>query len=88
MAAHPIQHEFDRVFAAIEEANPGYGYSQLESMLNAFLYSQLSKFRHRKNNPQDYTGINYDPEGKLKIPDEEPIDDKDIIFFSSRIEAC
>ena len=88
MAADPIQHEFDRVFEAIKEDHPDYGYSQLESILNAFLSSQLSKFRHRKNNPQDYTGIVYDPEGKLKIPDEEPIDDKDVIFFSSRIEAC
>jgi hypothetical protein len=88
MASHPIQHEFDRVFAAIKEEYPDYGYSQLESILNAFLSIQLSKFRHRKNNPHDYTGINYDPEGKLKIPDEDPIDDKDVIFFSSRIEAC
>jgi hypothetical protein len=88
MASHPIQHEFDRVFAAIKEEYPDYGYSQLESILNAFLSSQLSKFRHRKNNPDEYTGIHYDPEGKLKIQEEEPVEKKDVIFFSSRIHAC
>ena len=88
MAADPIQHEFDRVFEAIKKEYPEFTYFQQESRLNAFLSSQLSKFRHRVNNPDQYTGIEYDPEGKLKIPDEEPIDEKDIIFFSSRIHAC
>ena len=88
MAADSIQHEFDRVFEVIKRDHPNYSYFQQEAILNAFLSSQLSKFRHRRNNPQDYTGIEYDPEGKLKIPDEEPIDEEDIIFFSSRIEAC
>jgi len=88
MAADPIQHEFDRVFEAIKEEFPDFTYFQQEARLNAFLSSQLSKFRHRKNNPQDYTGIVYDPKGKLKIPDEEPIDEKDVVFFSSRIVAC
>ena len=88
MAADPIQNEFDRVFEVIKEEHPNYSYFQQEAILNAFLSSQLSKFRHRKNNPQDYTEIVYHPEGKLKIPDEEPINDKDVIFFSSKIEAC
>jgi alpha-L-fucosidase len=88
MAVDPIQYEFDRVFESIKEDHPEYSYFQQEAILNSFLSSQMSKFRHRKNNPQDYTGIIYDPEGKLKIPDEEPIDEKDVVFFSSRIEAC
>ena len=84
----PIQHEFDRIFDRIKEEYPQYSYFQLESMLNSHLSSQLSKFRHRKNNPDDYTGIHYDPEGKLKIQEEEPVEEKDVIFFSSQIEAC
>ena len=88
MAADPIQHEFDRVFEAIKEAYPDYTYFQQESRLNAFLSVQLSKFRHRVNNPEQYTGIEYDPEGKLKVQEEEPIEEKDVIFFSSQIVAC
>ena len=88
MAADPIQHELDRVFESIKEAYPNYTYFQLESRLNAFLSSQMSKFRHRVNNPEQYTGIEYDPEGKLKVQDEEPIEEKDVIFFSSQIVAC
>ena len=88
MAADPIQHELDRVFEAIKEAYPDYTYFQLESRLNAFLSSQMSKFRHRVNNPEQYTGIEYDPEGKLKVQEEEPIEEKDVIFFSSQIVAC
>ena len=88
MAADPIQHELDRVFKAIKEAYPDYSYFQLESRLNAFLSSQMSKFRHRVNNPEQYTGIEYDPEGKLKVQEEEPIEEKDVIFFSSQIVAC
>ena len=84
----PIQHEFDKIFEEIKKEYPDFTYFQQEARLNAYLSSQLSKFRHRKNNPQDYTGIDYDPNGKLKIPDEEPIDEKDVIFFSSRIVAC
>jgi hypothetical protein len=84
----PIQYEFDRMFKRIKELHPKFTYFQLESVLNAHLSSQLSKFRHRMNNPDDYTGINYDPEGKLKIREEEPIDEKDVIFFSSKIVAC
>ena len=84
----PIQHEFDRIFEEIKKEYPDFSYFQQEARLNAYLSSQLSKFRHRQNNPQDYTGIDYDPKGKLKIPDEEPIDEKDVIFFSSRIVAC
>ena len=84
----PIQHEFDRVFEEIKKEFPDFTYFQQESRLNAYLSSQLSKFRHRKHNPQDYTGIVYDPKGKLKIPDEKPIDEKDVVFFSSRIVAC
>ena len=88
MAADPIQHEFDRVFAAIKEAYPDHSYFQQESKLNAFLSSQLSKFRHRVNNPDQYTGIEYDPEGKLKVKEEEPVEEKDVIFFSSQIVCC
>ena len=50
MAADPIQHEFDRVFEAIKEAYPDYSYFQQEARLNAFLSSQMSKFRHRIKN--------------------------------------
>ena len=88
MAADPIQHELDRVFETIKEAYPDYTYFQLESRLNAFLSSQMSKFRHRVNNPEQYTGIEYDPEGKLKVQEEEPIEEEDVIFFSSQIVAC
>jgi len=84
----PIQNEFDRMFEIIKKEHPGFTYFQHEAVLNAYLSSQMSKFRHRKNNPDDYTGLEYDPGGKLKIPDEEPIDDKDVIFFSSQIVAC
>ena len=84
----PIQHEFDRIFKRIKEMHPNFTYFQLESVLNSYLSSQLSKFRHRMNNLDDYTGIEYDPEGKLKIKEEEPIDEKDVIFFSSQIVAC
>ena len=63
--------------------------SQLqEAKLNAFLSSQLSKFRHRVNNPDQYTGIEYDPEGKLKVQEEDTTDKQDVIFFSSQIVAC
>ena len=88
MAADPIQHEFDRVFEAIKKEYPDFTYFQQESRLNAFLSSQLSKFRHRVNNPDQYTGIEYDPEGKLRLQEEDPIDEKDVIFFSSQIVAC
>jgi len=84
----PIQHEFDRVFDRLSKEHPEFTYFQVEARLNAYLSSQISKFRHRRNNPKDYTGIVYDPEGRLKIPDEEPIDEKDVIFFSSQIVAC
>ena len=88
MAADPIQHELDRVFEAIKEAYPDYSYFQQESKLNAFLSSQMSKFRHRVNKPDQYTGIEYDPEGKLKVKEEESVDEKDVVFFSSQIVAC
>lgn len=87
MAADPIQYELDRIYKSLEEYYPDFCYSQLESRLNAYLSSQMSKFRHRKNNPDQYTGIEYDPEGKLKIK-EESVEEKDVIFFSSLIEAC
>ena len=87
--ADQIQHEFDRVFNELKKHYPDYTYFQLESRLNAFLSSQMSKFRHRINNPDQYTGIEYDPEGKLKIQEEEPVDwEKGVEFFSSLIEAC
>ena len=88
MKSDPIQHEFDRIFKRIKELYPDFTYFQLESVLNSYLSSQLSKFRHRMNNLDDYTGIEYDPAGKLKIKEEEQIDEKDVIFFSSQIVAC
>ena len=73
MASDPIQHEFDRIFTAIKEEFPDFSYFQQEARLNAFLSSQLSKFRHRVNNPEQYTGIEYDPEGKLRVQEEGPV---------------
>jgi len=84
----PIQNAFDRMFKIIKKEHPNFSYFQHEAVLNAYLSSQMSKFRHRKNNPDDYTGIYYDPEGKLRVEDEDPIDEKDIVFFSSRIPNC
>ena len=84
----PIQNTFDRMFEIIKKEHPNFSYFQHEAVLNAYLSSQMSKFRHRKNNPDDYTGIHYDPEGKLRVEDEDPIDEKDIVFFSSRIPNC
>jgi len=84
----PIQNAFDRMFEIIKKEHPNFTYFQHEAVLNAYLSSQMSKFRHRKNNPDDYTGIYYDPEGKLRVEDEDPIDEKDIVFFSSRIPNC
>ena len=84
----PIQNEFDRMFEIIKKEHPDFTYFQHEAVLNAYLSSQMSKFRHRKNNPDDYTGIHYDPEGKLRVQEEEPVDEKDVIFFSSLIQAC
>ena len=86
--ADPIQYEFDRMFKKIKELHPNFTYFQLESRLSAHISSQLSKFRHRMNNPGDYTGVDYDPEGKLKVQEEEPVDEKEVIFFSSKIVAC
>ena len=87
--ADQIQHEFDRIFNELKKHYPDYTYFQLESRLNAFLSSQMSKFRHRINNPDQYTGIEYDPEGKLIVQEEEPIDlEEGVEFFSSLIEAC
>ena len=83
-----IQHEFDRVFEEIKQEHPEFTYFQHEAVLNAYLSSQMSKFRHRKNNPDDYTGMHYDPEGKLRVQEEEPIEEKDVTFFSSQIVAC
>ena len=83
----PIQHDLDRVFSALKEQYPSYNYNQLESRMYAFLSSQMSKFRHRMNNPEQYTGIKYDPNGRL----EDPINDYDYTehrFFSSRIPRC
>ena len=88
MTPDPIQHEFDRIYSELKKYYPDYCYNLLESRMNAFLSSEMSKFRHRVNNPDQYTGIQYDPEGKLKVKEEEPIDEKDVIFFSSQIVAC
>lgn len=88
MAADPIQHELDRVYNELKKHYPNFCYNQLESRMHAFLSSQMSKFRHRVKNPDQYTGIDYDPEGKLKVKEAEPIEEEEVIFFSSQIVAC
>ena len=88
MSSDVIQHELNRIFLSLKEHHPDYNYNQLESKMYAFLSSQMSKFRHRVNNPDQYTGIEYDPEGKLRIQEEDVIDEKDVVFFSSQIVAC
>ena len=87
----PIQYEFDRMFEIIKKEHPDFTYFQHEAVLNAYLSSQMSKFRHRVNNPDQYTGMKYDPKGKLK--DDNVIDINDYSntepkFFSSRIPNC
>lgn len=87
----PIQYELDRIYKFLKAEHPEYGYSQIEARLHAYLSSQMSKFRHRVNNPDQYTGMKYDPEGKLK--DDNVIDINDYSntepkFFSSRIPNC
>ena len=89
----PIQHELDRVFSALKKQHPDYNYNQLESRMYAFLSSQMSKFRHRVNNPDQYTGIEYDPDGKLKGNNVIDINDYNYLevetrFFSSKIPQC
>ena len=84
----PIQYEFDRMFEIIKKEHPDFTYFQHEAVLNAYLSSQMSKFRHRRNNPDDYTGIVYDPEGKLRVEEEDPIEEENVVFFSSRIPNC
>ena len=84
----PIQHEFDRIFEFIKKEHPEFNYHQREAVLGAYLSSQISKFRHRRNNPDDYTGIVYDPEGKLRVEEEDPIEEENVVFFSSRIPNC
>ena len=89
--ADPIQHQFNKIFDKIKEEHPDFTYFQLEARLNAYLSSQLSKFRHRKNNPEQYTGMVYDPEGKLKDNNVIDINDYnhlDTRFFSSKIPQC
>jgi len=88
MTPDPIQHEFDRIYKELKKHYPDYCYNLLESRMNAFLSSQMSKFRHRVNNPDQYTGIEYDPEGKLRVREEDASDKQDVIFFSSKIVAC
>lgn len=88
MAADPIQYEFDRVFRELKKHYPDYCYNLLESRMLAFISSQMSKFRHRVNNPEQYTGIEYDPEGKLKIQEDVFVEEKDFVFFSSQIVEC
>jgi hypothetical protein len=83
-----LQREFDRVLERLKEAHPSYNYSQLESRLAAHISSEMSKFRHRVNNPNQYTDIRYDPDGKLRVKEKDPIEDKNVVFFSSRIPNC
>ena len=87
----PIQHELNRVFSALKEQHPDYNYNQLESKMYAFLSSQMSKFRHRINNPEQYTGIKYDPDGKVRDDKVISINDYNHLetrFFSSKIPQC
>ena len=83
-----LQYEFERIFELLKQSNPEFDYNQIESRLTARLSAEMSKFRHRIKNPELYTGTRYDPQGKFRIPDELPIDEEDIIFFSSRIVEC
>jgi hypothetical protein len=83
----PIQHELERIYKFFKEEYPDYGYNQLEARLHAYLSSQMSKFRHRVNNPEQYTGIKYDPtESKCIL--EEFDDVEDVIFLSSKTTNC
>jgi len=89
--SEPIQYELDRVYKFLKEEYPEYGYSQLEARLHAYLSTQMSKFRHRINNPDHYTGMKYDPEGKLKdnnVIDINDYNNLDTRFFSSKIPQC
>ncbi len=82
-----LQRELDRMYEIFKDNHPEYNYNQLESLIYSFLSSQMSKFRHRTNNPEQYTGLRYDPEGQLRIQEEEDVD-YDVVFFSSKIHAC
>jgi hypothetical protein len=85
-----MQHEFDRIYKELKHTYPDYGYSQIESRISSYISAEMSKFRHRTDNPGDYTGVRYDPEGKLKIQEteSESIEKEDVVFFSSRIPNC
>ena len=82
-----IQTYFDNLHKEITREYPKYSFSQVEAIILRSMHGQLSSFRHRAQNPSQYAGQKYDPEGKLKIQEEDDNKD-DVVFFSSRIEAC
>jgi hypothetical protein len=83
-----IQTYFDNLHKEITREYPEYSFSQVEAIILRSMHGQLSSFRHRAQNPSQYAGQKYDPEGKLKIQEEEPINKDDIKFFSSQIPSC
>ena len=82
-----IQTYFDNLLKEITREYPEYSFSQIEAVMLRSMHGQLSSFRHRANNPNQYSGHKYDPEGKLKIQ-EAQFDKKDVKFFSSIIHGC
>jgi hypothetical protein len=82
-----IQTYFDNLYKEITREYPEYSFSQVEAIILRSMHGQLSSFRHRAQNPSQYTGHKYDPEGKLKIQEEDDNKD-DVVFFSSQIVAC
>jgi len=83
-----IQTYFDNLHKEITREYPEYSFSQVEAIILRSMHGQLSSFRHRAQNPNQYFGQKYDPEGKLKIQEEEPINKDDVVFFSSQIPLC
>ena len=82
-----IQTYFDNLHKEITREYPEYSFSQVEAIILRSMHGQLSSFRHRAQNPSQYTGHKYDPEGELKIQEEDDNKD-DVVFFSSQIVAC
>ena len=82
-----IQTYFDNLHKEITREYPEYSFSQVEAIILRSMHGQLSSFRHRAQNPSQYAGQKYDPEGKLKIQEEDDNKD-DVVFFSSQIPLC
>ena len=88
-----IQTYFDNILKEVYDAYPNYSFSQAEAIILRSMHGQLSSFRHRANNPDQYTGQKYDPSGTLKqsVNEENIIeieDHKHATFFSSKIPLC